>query len=300
MPRRKAFLANPPLSYSGGDSRVVQCWRRSPDATCDVGVKNRPRRWRGTSTLRRVCRRTPPRATTRSPPRTGRTRWRRVVANSPSPRTATTPMPGPTSGTTAAATPPPSCRAATTSTPRSPTSSSVTTGSTTSPTSSASPSATPTPSRATSARRPPPARTTPSSGRSGRGDHRRRAYLRGPQQRQPDHAQRRHTADHQPVPVPADPGGLLHALRGRRLRHVGVRPRVHAPDLQPHGRRPRRGPRRIAGGRHGRVVVGPRRAGVRARARISPGAGANLGGGPVRDRQQAPRDPRLPARTPTR
>ena len=39
-PRWKAFLANPPLSYSGGDSRVVQCWRRSADATCDVGVKN--------------------------------------------------------------------------------------------------------------------------------------------------------------------------------------------------------------------------------------------------------------------
>jgi extracellular elastinolytic metalloproteinase len=39
-PRWKAFLANPPLSYSDGDTRVVECWRRSAVATCDLGVKN--------------------------------------------------------------------------------------------------------------------------------------------------------------------------------------------------------------------------------------------------------------------
>jgi extracellular elastinolytic metalloproteinase len=39
-PRWKAFLANPPLSYSDADNRVVQCWRQSADATCDIGVKN--------------------------------------------------------------------------------------------------------------------------------------------------------------------------------------------------------------------------------------------------------------------
>ena len=47
-------------------------------------------------------------------------------------------------------------------------------------------------------------------------------------------------ADHQHVPVAADRGRLLRAVRGRRLRHVGHRPRVHARHLQPHGRRPGR------------------------------------------------------------
>jgi len=39
-PRWKAFSANPPLSYSDADNRIVECWRGSPDANCDLGVKN--------------------------------------------------------------------------------------------------------------------------------------------------------------------------------------------------------------------------------------------------------------------
>ncbi len=89
---------------------------------------------------------------------------------------------------------------------------------------------------------------------------RRRAELPGPRQRQPDHAERRHPAASptmylwQPIA-----GRLLRALRGRRLRHVRHRPRVHAPDLQPHGRRPGLEPDRPPGRRDGRELVGPRR-----------------------------------------
>ena len=43
-------------------------------------------------------------------------------------------------------------------------------------------------------------------------------------------------ADHQHVPVAADRGLVLRAVRRRRLRHVGDRARVHPRDLQPHGR----------------------------------------------------------------
>ena len=74
------------------------------------------------------------------------------------------------------------------------------------------------------------------------GMQRRPARLRGARQRQPDHAGRRPAADHEHVPVAADRGRLLRPVRGRRLRHVGDRPRVRPRDLQPHGRRPERRP----------------------------------------------------------
>ena len=71
--------------------------------------------------------------------------------------------------------------------------------------------------------------------------------LRRARQREPDHAAGRHGADHQHVPVAADRGRVLRAVRGRRLRHVGDRARVHPRDLQPHGRRPERQPVRQPG-----------------------------------------------------
>ena len=69
---------------------------------------------------------------------------------------------------------------------------------------------------------------------------------------------------------------LLRPVRRRRPRHVGVRPRVHARDLQPHGRRPRRRAHRVPGRSDGRELVGPRRARVPARARpaVEPGSRA--------------------------
>ena len=46
-------------------------------------------------------------------------------------------------------------------------------------------------------------------------------------------------------------------VRGRRLRHVGDRPRVRPRDLQPHGGRPEHGPVRQPAAGHGRELVGP-------------------------------------------
>ena len=87
-------------------------------------------------------------------------------------------------------------------------------------------------------------------------------------QRQPDHRPRRHRADHEHVPLAADRGRLLRPVRGRRLRHVGDRARVHARDLQPHGGRAGRRPVRRPGGRDGRELVRPRGDPVPARQRL--------------------------------
>ena len=107
--------------------------------------------------------------------------------------------------------------------------------------------------------------------RPGRRADRRLPELHGPRQRQPDHAPGRRRADHEHVPVAAGGGRVLPALRGRRLRHVGDRPRVHARDLQPHGRRARRGPdlqRRRPGAGDGRVLLRPDRGRVPDGARL--------------------------------
>ena len=93
--------------------------------------------------------------------------------------------------------------------------------------------------------------------RPGRRHRRRPAGLRVARQRQPDHAAGRHGAGHQHVPLAADRRRVLRALRRRRLRHVGDRPRVQPRDLQPDGRRsgqpPRRAPRRTRWARAGRT-----------------------------------------------
>ena len=61
--------------------------------------------------------------------------------------------------------------------------------------------------------------------------------FRGAGQRQSDHPAGRPPADHQHVPVAADRGSLLRAVRRRRLRHVGDRARVHPRHHQPDDRR---------------------------------------------------------------
>ena len=143
-----------------------------------------------------------------------------------------------------------------------------------------------------------PAGRRPRAGqRPGRSRRRRLPDLHGPRQREPDHARRRHRADHEHVPLAADGERVLPALRGRRLRHVGDRPRVHARDLQPHGGRPRQRPdqrRRRPGARDGRVVLGPDRrrvpdgARLRALRRREPVRGRGL-----RHRLQAEGHPQL-------
>ena len=80
---------------------------------------------------------------------------------------------------------------------------------------------------------------------------------RQPQQRQPGHPARRPAADHQHVPVAAGGRRRLPAVRRRRLRHDGDRPRVHPRDHQPDDRRPGHRHRLGAGRRDGRVVGRP-------------------------------------------
>ena len=65
-------------------------------------------------------------------------------------------------------------------------------------------------------------------------------------------------------------GAFYSPVRGRRPRHLGVRPRVHARDLQPHGRRPGRQPdRRCRRARWARA--GPTRSrSSTSRARLRP------------------------------
>ena len=81
--------------------------------------------------------------------------------------------------------------------------------------------------------------------RPGRARRRRRAGPRPagradrqPQQRQPGHPAGRPAADHQHVPVAAGRRRGVPAVRRRRLRHDGDRPRVHPRDHQPDDRRP--------------------------------------------------------------
>ena len=96
------------------------------------------------------------------------------------------------------------------------------------------------------------------------------------------------------VPLAAHPGELLWAVRRRRLRHVGDRARVRAPDLEPHGRRPERKPLGRPGRRHGRELVRPLRrrvpqlAGARPAWRREPVRRRR-----VRDRRQGGGDPQL-------
>ena len=75
-----------------------------------------------------------------------------------------------------------------------------------------------------------------------------------------------HRADHQHVPVAADRGLVLRTVRGRRLRHVGDRARVHPRHHQPDDRRPERRPQLAAG--HERELVRPAGDGVPRRARL--------------------------------
>ena len=180
---------------------------------------------------------------------------------------------------------------------RSRTCSPATTASTTSRTSSASPRATTTSSSPTSAPPAGPRRRPGDRQRPGRRAHRRRPTLRGPRQRQPDHAPGRRPGHHQPVPVPADRGRVLRALRGRRPRHLGVRPRVHPRDLQPHGRRARRGLTGFQGGAMGESWSDLVALEYLHEYGYVPLDGANAWAvGAVRDRQQEDRHPQLRAR----
>ena len=90
---------------------------------------------------------------------------------------------------------------------------------------------------------------------AGRRRQRRPARLRRPRQRESVLAARRPGAGHEHVHVAADRRRLLLAVRGRRLRHVGDRARVHACDLEPDGGRPEREPVRQPGRRDGRELV---------------------------------------------
>ena len=69
--------------------------------------------------------------------------------------------------------------------------------------------------------------------RPGAGHQRRLPELRRPRQRQHGHPARRPELDHEHVPLAVAGRRLLRPVRGRRLRHVGHRPRVRA-----HGREP--------------------------------------------------------------
>ncbi len=93
---------------------------------------------------------------------------------------------------------------------------------------------------------------------------RRRAELPRPRQRQPDHAQDGVPGITNQYLFQPIAGRVLRPVRRRRLRHLGVRPRVHARDLQPHGRRPRRRADRLPGRGDGRELVRPGRARVPA------------------------------------
>ena len=128
--------------------------------------------------------------------------------------------------------------------------------------------------------------------RSGRRHRRRAARVPVARQRKPVLTVRRDRAGDEHVPLAAHPGELLWAMRRRRLRHVGDRARVHAPDLEPHGRGPQRKPLGRPGRRHGRELVRPLRcrvpqlAGARPAWRREP-----VRRRPVRDRRQGGGDP---------
>ena len=276
--------ANPPLDYSTTDTRVIDVLARplddltppTPTARSRSRTSRRARPWdfdvqahQPTFTTDGQQRRDTAEALA-SPLDS---RAARGSAGSRRPQRTSTR--GRTRGTRASATRPSSRPAATTSTPRSRTCSSATTGCTTSRTSSASPRTNynlqhdnfgntapgPYPAAARATRSSATSRPAPSRGGA--------PIVRGPRQRQPDHAQRRHPADHQPVPVPADRRRVLLARASTATstrRCSATSTRTRSPTAWSAGPTP--GLTGAPGRRDGRELVGPRRARVPARVRL--------------------------------